>query len=154
MPRKSVASRIEKHLRRNDWHFHKVPRTKGLFSTGFLVRGHPLDLLIHDLAAREVLLFLVPHIVYVERGRRTEFADILSKLNWDVLLGAFEMDHRDGEVRYKIALPTDDAVITDEQIGHCIEALWGTLEETYSEIIKSTFGRKAKRRSKRRGSLK
>ena len=149
MPRRSVADQVEAHLRANDWHFHKHPKRRGLFETGFIAQGHPFDLIIHDLTEDEAVLFLVPHIVYVSTNRRKEFAHLLCKLNYMTLLGAYDMDPADGEVRFKVALPTDKAVITDEQISHCIGALITTLDETFSQISKPLFRKESKRKSAR-----
>ncbi|MCD6352253.1 MAG: YbjN domain-containing protein [Armatimonadetes bacterium] len=54
---------------------------------------------------------------------------VLMHMNYRLLLGNLERDHRDGEIRYRIALPYRDAALTVEQVNWCIDIGLGTMDD-------------------------
>ena len=149
MPKRTTASRIEAFLRKDNWRFRKDPDDRGLFRMGFTVLSRPFELMIHDAARQKALLFLVTPIVFISESQRRDFAELLSKLNYGLLLGAYEMDPADGEVRLKLAVPTDKAAVTDQQIRHCIAALLNVLAHDYAEISDFVLREQRKKKSAR-----
>ena len=60
-------------------------------------------------------------------------AEFLTRANYGIMIGNFEMDFNDGEVRYKGALEYADGDVTimmiDNLIGKCAYTMSGTLED-------------------------
>lgn len=53
---------------------------------------------------------------------------ILLHYNYRIVLGGFEVDANDGELRFRIALPYRDAKLTTKQVNWCIDIATGTLD--------------------------
>ena len=62
----------------------------------------PPRLLIHS---------VVP--VAVPADRRAAVAELLTRVNFGTVLGGFEMDYDDGEVRFKVSFPTEDGPVSE-----------------------------------------
>ncbi len=68
-----------------------------------------------------------------------QVAEVCEKLmhqNYRIVLGCFERDERDGEIRFRIAIPYRDTNLTVEQVNWCIDIGVHTLEAAMSEIEK------------------
>jgi hypothetical protein len=55
-------------------------------------------------------------------------------MNYQIVLGCFERDERDGEIRFRIAIPYRDTNLTVEQVNWCIEIAIGTMDAFMPEI--------------------
>jgi hypothetical protein len=149
MPKRPNTAIIEKYLRKNDLHFQKDPHDKGLFRMGMVVRGLAFDLIIHDSSSQEAVLFLFPHIAFVPKQRRKDFAGLLSEVNYGLLLGSYEMDPADGEVRLKLGIPTDRTAVTEQQIDRCVGFLVGLLNKSFPQIASFVAGTEGRGKSRR-----
>jgi hypothetical protein len=58
----------------------------------------------------------------VSADRRTEMALYLSRANFGLVIGAFEIDLDDGEVRFKTSIDVEGAELTDALIDHLVLA--------------------------------
>jgi hypothetical protein len=48
-------------------------------------------------------------------NKRAAIAEVITRANYGLNIGNFEMDYRDGEIRYKVSMPVDpDQGLTDE----------------------------------------
>lgn len=47
--------------------------------------------------------------------------------NFQILLGNYGRDHRDGEIRFSVAIPISSSFLSDEQLEHAILATVGTV---------------------------
>jgi hypothetical protein len=88
--------------------------------------------------------------------RRGAAAELLTRMNWALVIGAWEMDYADGEIRFKTSQPARSQTPTEEQVrdlwginlGTFVEA-WPALadvlfaERTPSEALAAWSARKA-----------
>jgi hypothetical protein len=63
-----------------------------------------------------------------------EVCQSLMYMNYQIVLGCFERDERDGEIRFRIAIPYRDTNLTVEQVNWCIEIAIGTMDAFMPEI--------------------
>ena len=57
-------------------------------------------------------------------------------INYDYSAGAFEMDHRDGEIRLRSEIPFYDRyVLSAESISNWLNAIFGTMDYTIPGFI-------------------
>jgi len=113
---------------------------------GFKLQSTSVQLVIQLDPERNALLFITPSITQVMEGpgvTKERVADVLAWLmhiNYRLLLGNFEWDHRDGEIRYRLAVPTDEGDITFEQFRHCLRAVLGTVNDCYPKLQRLIWG--------------
>jgi hypothetical protein len=58
----------------------------------------------------------------IPEDRRNAIAEFLTRANYGLVIGNFEMDYDDGEVRYKTSLDVEDAEATSELLRHILYA--------------------------------
>jgi len=52
--------------------------------------------------------------------KRTACAELLTRINYDLLHGCFEMDFEDGEIRFRTSIGALDLPIAPKQVEHLI----------------------------------
>ena len=64
----------------------------------------------------------------VPPARRTELALFLTRANFGLVLGNFELDLEDGELRYKTSVDVEGAALTEPLIDHLVLANVATVD--------------------------
>ena len=109
----------------------------------------------HEEAKRAVLILVNPLLADAERplvapsptslvtdqdkAQAAQVAAVCALLldwNYSMVLGAYERDARDGEIRLRIAIPYVNTNVTKEQVCHCIDIAIVTLEVHLPQIEK------------------
>ena len=101
----------------------------------FHSRSHNFSLTMRALEGNGVLL-LISHIpIFAPMYRRAEICEALTRANYGLWMGAFEMDLNDGEIRFRIALPVEDAEPTDSQLRRLVRFSLGVIGEYGQALI-------------------
>lgn len=82
----------------------------------------------------EQFIFYVNVGVFVDADRRDEVALFITRANWNLLVGEFELDFRDGHVRAKSAIDFDGSELDEGLIRNAILGVMNTVD-TYVEAL-------------------
>jgi hypothetical protein len=66
--------------------------------------------------------------------RRQAIAELLARINWKVMLGNFEMDFRDGEIRYRVAIDLRAGELTDGIVESALRTSLSTVDHFFPAI--------------------
>jgi hypothetical protein len=113
---------VEQIFKRRGWRYELI---EDLLFTGF--EGVPIFLSVDE--DREILLLEVPLAPgrgmpgyrAVRPDRERDVAVYLAAVNYQLALGAFTRDHRDGEIRYESSVPVTGGLLSDDQLQQVIE---------------------------------
>jgi len=78
------------------------------------------------------VLVLIP--IFAPEYRRAAMAEAITRANWGLQAGCFEMDWSDGELRLRSSMPVLDGNLTDEQIKCLIFTAWGVAKQ-YAQAL-------------------
>jgi len=153
--------RIEEYLRRKGW---KYVRMDDYVLTGLTSpSGRHYLIVVKVDRDRKTVLFLFNPVkrppdalasvavggtfmvkVHPDQGhspqRVAEVCEALMHWNYTILLGSFERDHRDGEIRYRVAVPYRDTDFTFDQFNWCVLVSISTLDRVMPRIEKLADG--------------
>lgn len=95
---------------------------------------------VFDLREEESLLVFYSIIqdFYVQENKRDEIAVMLTKINYGLIIGNFEMDFNDGEIRYKTSIDFEGADLAESLIDNLFKANLSTIENFYEQLYSST----------------
>lgn len=140
---------IEQYLRRYGWsrfEAREEPGEKeGIVLTGWKGLGDSQHIMVIDpIVEKNVLVFHVPKVLSAPLDGTSpehlrELLVALGKINYQILVGKFGYDPRDGEVRFTVVVPTDNISLTYEQFEHCMRVITTTVERygpTLQDIIR------------------
>jgi hypothetical protein len=78
--------------------------------------------------------------VFVPEVKRASFAEFLTRVNYGRIIGNFEMDFDDGEVRYKTSLDYQDISVNPTVIGNLINANIVSMDKAIPSIMGLIYG--------------
>ena len=67
--------------------------------------------------------------------RRAAVAELLTRINWELSLGCFEMNYADGEIRFRTSMILPSADITDAIAEHLIRSNLCIVDERMAQIM-------------------
>ena len=88
----------------------------------------------------EQFLFYAMAPVKTPEERRHAVAEFITRANYGLRIGNFEMDYSDGEVRYKSSLDFEDAFLTTNLIRNAIYPAVRTLDRYLGGLLKVIYG--------------
>jgi len=134
-----ICNRIIKCLKDDDWNY-KLNTDKETITMGLTIHNKMkhVDIII-DLRDDKFLLFFTCPL-NTDENERAEMRILLNRINYNLLCGSFEMDERDGEIRFRYTVDCDNCPPSQEVIRHSLYRSAATLEKYGDAIIKVLMG--------------
>jgi len=135
---------IRKFLKEEDLSFfepvngkHKERQVISLVMNRDVARWHVWISIVN-----EKVLLVHSHVGFnVPKGRRQAVAELITRANFGLLVGGWDMDMNDGEIRYRSSTPFDEGeVLPREVLRHTFYANLSTFERYFPAICKCAFG--------------
>lgn len=76
----------------------------------------------------------------VAPGRRDEVARLLTRLNWRLMVGSFDMDYADGNVRFRVAIDFHDGELAENLMRNAILAAMNAIEAHAGALLRVASG--------------
>lgn len=110
----SLYDQLVAYFKRDGWTVHLIPHYQAL-EMGVSGQNSSFRLVALADEERSVVRYLVFLEGKVPEPRRREVMEFLTRANYGLLLGNFEMDLSDGEVRFRCSLTTEGSTLGYEQ---------------------------------------
>ncbi len=115
----AALGRLRDWLGKNDWNFDEADDGTYL-RTGVQGANARFRIVLGVRGGGPSFLCFALYDFTVPAPRRPLCADLINRINYEALLGNFEMDVDDGELRFRVTFPLDEAEISDAQIERAI----------------------------------
>ena len=90
---------------------------------------------------QQFIFYSIPEINCPE-DRRAAMAEFITRANYGMTIGNFEMDYSDGEVRYKTSIDFEGTEVTDALCKQVVYANVYTMDRYYGSLLGVAFGDK------------
>lgn len=137
---KSIANAINNFLAENDWHFSFDDQC-GLFKFGLCLKGKIKKInYIIDVKEDEYIVYAISPLGADEDDEKmmATMAEFVCRANYGLKNGNFELDMRDGEMRFKSFVDCDGITPTTEMVRnsiHCPAAMFDRYGTGIVDII-------------------
>ena len=137
---KSIADAINSFLTEDDWHF-SFDDQRGLFKFGLNLKGRIKNVrYIVDVKDDEYVVYAISPIGADEDDEKKMaiMAEFICRANYGLKNGNFELDMRDGEIRYKSFVDCEGLTPTTEMVRnsiHCPAAMFDRYGDGVVDII-------------------
>lgn len=128
-------------LEEDGWHPQQL-EDRNIYRMGFAGHNGDTTCYAQVLVDLEIFLFYVQWPIRVPEEARTAMAEYLTRANYGLRIGNFEMDLTDGEVRYKSSLDFEDATLTPDLIKHAIYPAVQTMDRYLPGMMAVIYGGK------------
>lgn len=129
-------------LRENDWTFDEVA-DEALVKLGYQGGNARWQCLLYAPERNERLLMYAVCPILVPEDKRPAMAEFLCRVNQGLVLGNFELDWSDGEVRYKTSFDANGAFEVQPLFPPCIHANLATAERYFPGLMAVVFSGQA-----------
>ena len=111
-----LIATIENALKEKEWEFERDEGHSERLRIG--LAGHNTDLRGVFLARQEKdqVFFYVHLPTKTPEGRRREAAEFITRANYGLSIGNFEMDMEDGEIRFKVSMDVEGGTLSPPMV--------------------------------------
>jgi hypothetical protein len=132
---------LEQFLTEDGWYPQQL-EDRMIFRMGFEGSNGRVACYAQIRAELEQLLFYVYAPIKAEEEMRLAVAEYITRANYGLRIGNFEMDFSDGEVRYKSSLDFEDVSLHPEMIKHAIYPAVQTMDRYLPGLMSVIYGAK------------
>lgn len=118
----------------DDWEYQRL-EPRGILRMGFTGdNGNWLCFLQAREAQRQIAFYSICPL-RVPEAKRLLVAEFLARANYGLVIGNFEQDWDDGEVRYKTSLDVEDSELSVTLLSHIVYANVTTMDRYLPGIV-------------------
>ncbi len=91
---------------------------------------------VFDLKEEEKILvcYSIIQDFYVPENQHDDFAIFITRINYGLMIGNFEMDFNDGEIRYKTSIDFEGTDLNEPLIDNLFNANLSVVENFYEQL--------------------
>lgn len=130
---------LSSYLDEDEWYPRRI---EGKYAYSMSYSGKNGDLRCYAIVRvdLEEFLFYAVAPIKVPEEVRTEIAEYITRANYGLRIGNFELDYSDGEVRYKSSIDFEGQTLTQELIRNAIYPAVHTMDRYLSGLLRVSFG--------------
>lgn len=134
-----ILEAIEDFFERDNWKYDPI-NENGIIRTGVSLNGKCKSARVYiNVRHDSFLVHSVPSFG-ADANCLHEIAEFITRANYGMSYGNFELDYSDGEVRFKTAVFCGDSVPTFDQVAQAIYVNCSTLDDYCDGMMKVSFG--------------
>lgn len=137
-----IANAIKSYLKEDDWHY-SFDEEKGLFKFGLSIRGKIKNIsYIVDVRDDEYIVYAISPVCADEDDNKmmAAMAEFVCRANYGLKNGNFELDMRDGEVRFKCFVDCEGITPSKDMVQNSIHCPAVMFKRYGSGIVDIIFG--------------
>lgn len=101
------------------------------------------DMLISVNEPTEILVCYARVVNRVPVGRRAAACELLTRINYELGLGGFDMDMSDGELRFRTGIDVEGGALSTRMVDSLVGVCYSTFERYYPVIMRVVYGDEA-----------
>ncbi|MFG6332067.1 MAG: YbjN domain-containing protein [Lachnospiraceae bacterium] len=139
---KQIANLIISYLEKEDFHYD-YDKDTGVIRTNVSISGKLQKLrYVFTVYESDFDTYAIINL-NADEEQRPAVAEFLTRANYGLKLGNFEMDYRDGEVRYKCAVDCDECMPSEKVVQNTIYIPYNMFKRYGDGLLAVMFGLKS-----------
>ena len=112
---KLIKDTIDEFLKADDWRY-RFDEDEGIFRMGITLKSTLKHADIYIKARADDLYVITVLPIGADEKTKAAVAELITRINYALIVGKFEMDYSDGEIRCSTYLMVNDSIPTLSQI--------------------------------------
>lgn len=130
---------FETYLQELEWRY-QLDSEREILRLGVNCQHGSFEVIIHILDDIDLVKCFSIFPVRVPEQHRPKVAEYLTRANYGLLFGNFEMDYADGEVRFRTSMNTDDVAINSVVARHLVQQNINTADRYLGGLLRVVYG--------------
>ena len=133
-----ILEGIEHFLEQDNWPYSLV-EGKPVYKTGFEGKNGQYTCFAQEREEQQQFVFYTVFPVRVPENKLQEVSEFITRANYGMIIGNFELDFSDGEIRYKTSVDVEDIEFSEALIRHLIYANVLTMDKYFSGLMRVLY---------------
>jgi hypothetical protein len=134
-----IYSEIEAFLTEDGWPFSKL-EDQTIAKTSFQGKNGEFNCFIQSREEQDHMVMYSVLPVFAPASKQAEVATFITRANYGMIIGNFEMDYEDGEVRYKTSVDLEDITELRLLLRNMIYANVLTMDKYLPGMMRVIYG--------------
>jgi hypothetical protein len=133
-----ILEAVERFLKKDDWPYNLL-EDRTIYKTGFEGKNGQFICYAQERTEQQQFVFYSVFPVRAPEEKRSEVAEFITRANYGMIIGNFELDYADGEIRYKTSVDVEDVELTDPLVHHMMYANVLTLDKYFPGLMRVLY---------------
>jgi hypothetical protein len=133
-----ILTAIAEFLKEDDWP-HNLVEGRTAYKTGFEGKNGQFTCYAQEREEQEQFVFYSIYPVRAAEDKLQLVAEFVTRANYGMIVGNFELDYNDGEIRYKTSIDLEDARTVKPLIRHAIYANVLTMDKYFPGLMRVLY---------------
>ncbi len=133
-----ILDAIEHFLQEDDWPYNLI-EGRTVYKTGFEGKNGQFTCYAQERTEQEQFVFYSIFPVRAPDNKLTEVAEFITRANYGMIIGDFELDYADGEIRYKTSVDIEDVDLAEPLMRHLIYANVLTMDKYFPGLMRVLY---------------
>lgn len=133
-----ILEAVRRFLEEDDWPISQV-EGRSVYKTGFEGKNGQFTCYAQERTEQDQFVFYSVFPVRAPDSKQADVAEFLTRANYGMIIGNFELDYADGEIRYKTSVDVEELDVIDPLIRHMIYANVLTMDKYFPGLMRVLY---------------
>jgi hypothetical protein len=134
-----ILSAVEKFLKEDDWPYNLI-EGRSVFKTGFEGKNGQFTCYAQERVEQDQFVFYSIFPVRAAENKINDVAEFITRANYGMIIGNFELDYSDGEIRYKTSVDVEDIHQIEPLVQHIMYSNVLTMDKYFNGLMRVLYG--------------
>jgi hypothetical protein len=133
-----ILDQVLNFLEEDDWPYNLV-EGRSVYKTAFEGKNGQFTCYAQERTDQEQFVFYSIFPVRTPEDRTDVVAEFITRANYGMIIGNFELDYTDGEIRYKTSVDVEDYTFEEPLVRHLIYANVLTMDRYFPGLMRVLY---------------
>jgi len=133
-----ILDTVGQFLEEDDWPY-SLMESRPVYKTGFEGKNGQFTCYAQERTEQQQFVFYSIFPVKVPDNKMNDLAEFITRANYGMIIGNFELDYADGEVRYKTSVDVEDVDLVEPLVRHMIYANVLTMDKYFPGLMRVLY---------------
>jgi hypothetical protein len=133
-----ILDAVESFFKGDEWPYSQL-EGKPVLRTGFNGNNGQWTCYAQERVDQEQFVFYSVFPIKAPQDKLYTVAEFITRANYGMVIGNFELDFADGEIRYKTSIDVEKEELTEGLIHHIVYANVFTMDKYFSGFMKVIY---------------
>lgn len=129
---------VGRFLEDDDWPVSLV-EGRSVYKTGFEGKNGQFTCYAQERTEQQQFVFYSIFPVRTPENKLSEVAEFVTRANYGMIIGNFELDYADGEIRYKTSVDVEDVDMSEQLVRHMVYANVLTMDKYFPGLMRVLY---------------
>jgi hypothetical protein len=133
-----ILDAVGQFFKADDWP-HTLMEEKSAYKTGFEGKNGQFNCYAQERAELDQFVFYAVFPVRASESVMPAVVEFITRANSGMIIGNFELDYADGEIRYKTSVDVEDVDALEPLIRHLVYASVVTMDKYFKGLMRVIY---------------